>query len=70
MPNAGYEYGDDRSFNLGPLNTEQNLAVVTFRPNSFAIWSNTYSNGQSATQDRDGDGLDNALEYFMGSNFF
>lgn len=67
-PNNGFEYGADRFFPLGPLNIDQPLATVFFRPNSFALWSNTFSDGQSATQDRDGDGVKNALEYFMGSN--
>ncbi len=67
-PNSGYEYGADRDFNLGPLAVTQTLSTVMFRPNSFAIWSGIYSGGQSATQDRDGDGMKNGLEYFMGSN--
>lgn len=67
-PNFGYEYGDDRTFTLDPPGSTQTLATVVFRPNSFAIWSNTFAGNQSATQDSDGDGVDNALEYFMGSN--
>jgi len=67
-PNGGFEYGADRSFILGPLNIDQTLPTVTFRANSFALWSAQFSDGQSATEDRDGDGVKNALEYFMGSN--
>ncbi|MBC8127014.1 MAG: hypothetical protein H8M99_07710 [Gloeobacteraceae cyanobacterium ES-bin-144] len=67
-PNSGFEYGADRTFNLGPLDVDQTLPVVVFRPNSFALWSAEFSDGQSGQQDKDGDGVKNALEYFMGSN--
>ncbi len=67
-PNGGFEYGADRSFPLGALNVDQTLPSVFFRANSFALWSAQFSDGQSANQDRDGDGVKNVLEYFMGSN--
>jgi hypothetical protein len=67
-PNFGYEYGDDRNFQLGPQNSTQNLPVALFRANSFALWSGQFSGGQTATEDYDGDGLANIVEYFMGTN--
>jgi len=67
-PNGGYEYGDDRNFNLGPLNTDQPLPTVVFRPNSYALWAGLFSDSQSVSQDKDGDGIKNGVEYFMGSN--
>ena len=67
-PNSGFEYGADRNFPLGPLDTDQILPTVVFRANSFALWSAEFSNGQSASEDKDGDGVKNGLEYFMGSN--
>ncbi len=67
-PNSGYEYGDDRTFNLAALGSTQTLPTVLFRANSFSIWSNSFSGGQTADQDFDGDGLKNGIEYFMGAN--
>lgn len=67
-PNSGYEYGDDWNFTLAALDSTQNLPTVIFRTNSFSLWSNTYSGGETANQDHDGDGVKNVLEYFMGSN--
>jgi hypothetical protein len=66
-PNFGFEYGFDRSFNLGALNTTE-TRNETFTGNSFALWSSQFSDGQSVNQDRDGDGVPNGIEYFMGSN--
>ena len=65
-PNFGYEYGDDRNFNLGPDGTTQTLPTVTFRPNSYSLWAGYFVGGQSGNQDYDGDGLKNSVEYFMG----
>ena len=66
-PNGGFEYGTNRSFTLDALNTTQ-TRNETFTGNSFALWSAEFSDGQSVNQDRDGDGMANGLEYFMGSN--
>lgn len=66
-PNGGFEYGTNRNFNLGPLNVTQ-TRDETFTGNSFALWSAEFSNGQSADQDKDGDGMPNGVEYFMASN--
>jgi hypothetical protein len=41
--------------------------TVTGAGNTFATWLVTHAPGESAAQDRDGDGLPNAVEYFMGS---
>ena len=66
-PNFGFEYGDDRNFNLGPLVTTQTLSEVVFR-SSYSAWAAAYSGGQPATDDNDGDGVKNGVECFMGSN--
>lgn len=65
-PNFGFEYGANRDFNLGPLNTTQALATVVFR-SSYSAWSDAFSGGQPATGDNDGDGIKNGIECFMGS---
>lgn len=41
--------------------------TVTGVGNTFANWLTANAPGESASQDRDGDGLPNAVEYFMGS---
>ena len=41
--------------------------TVTNTENTFANWLATHAPGESASQDHDGDGLPNAVEYFMGS---
>ncbi len=65
-PNFGYEYGDNRNFNLGPDSVTQTLPTVIFRPNSFSLWAASYAGGQPASQDYDRDGTANGVEYFMG----
>ena len=66
-PNSGFEYGSNRGFNLGALNSTQ-TRNETFTGNSYALWSAEFSDGQSVGQDRDGDGVANGVEYFMGAN--
>ena len=68
VPNFGYEYGANRNFTLGPFDTLQSLGTVTFRANSYSIWADSFAEGQPPTGDKDGDGVENAVEYFMGSN--
>lgn len=67
--NSGYETGLDRSFNLGPAATTQNLAMAYFSNDStltFSTWASANAGGQPANEDADGDGVDNGVEYFMG----
>jgi hypothetical protein len=66
-PNSGFEYGDNRNFNLGPPDTTQTLPTVVFR-SSYSAWSAAFSGGQAATEDQDGDGVKNGIECFMNSN--
>jgi hypothetical protein len=66
-PNGGFEYGSDRNFNLGALDVTQTLPTDNFR-SSYTVWANEFSEGQAANQDKDGDGIANGIEYFMGSN--
>jgi hypothetical protein len=70
-PNSGYEYGYDRTFNLAGPGTDQIPGTVFFGDQStltFTEWASGNAGGQAADADTDGDGMDNALEYFMGSN--
>jgi hypothetical protein len=70
-PNGGYEESDNRTFNLGAVNTPQVLDTVFFNNNStlpdgYGAWAGTHAGGQPADQDFDGDGVANGVEYFMG----
>ena len=67
--NSGYEYGFDRTFNLGPAAVTQNNTVLYFSNQStltFAEWTTANADGQNVGQDFDGDGVNNGVEYFMG----
>jgi len=69
MPNSGYEYGYDRTFNLGPSGTTQTLSTVYFGDQStlsYADWSASNGGGLSADKDTNGDGVPNGVAYFMG----
>ena len=67
-PNSGYEEGFDRNFSLGVPGDEQVLGVVFFSndPGGFAAWASANAGGGSFTDDFDGDGVRNGVEYFMG----
>jgi hypothetical protein len=70
-PNSGYEESDNRTFDLGAVNTPQVLETVYFNNNStlpdgYGAWAGTNAGGQAADQDYDGDGVANGVEYFMG----
>jgi hypothetical protein len=71
-PNSGYEDGSDRSFALGAANTPQTLETVYFSNNStlpgYSSWASANAPGQTASQDHDGDGVPNGVEYFMGES--
>jgi hypothetical protein len=71
-PNSGYEEGSDRSFTLGAANTPQTLNTVYFSNNStlpgYSSWASANAPGQTASQDHDGDGVPNGVEYFMGES--
>ncbi|MEO8614192.1 MAG: hypothetical protein ABI600_03550 [Luteolibacter sp.] len=67
--NGGYEYGFDRTFNLGPAVVAQNNTALYFSNQStltFAEWAPANADGQTLGQDFDGDGVKNGVEYFMG----
>jgi hypothetical protein len=70
-PNSGYEESDNRTFDLGDVNTLQALDTVYFNNNSslpkeYSAWAGANAGGQSADLDYDGDGVANGVEYFMG----
>jgi hypothetical protein len=70
-PNSGYEESDNRTFDLGDVNTLQTLDTVYFNNNSslpkeYSAWAGANAGGQSADLDYDGDGVANGVEYFMG----
>ena len=70
-PNSGYEESDNRTFDLGDVNTVQTLDTVYFSNNSslpkeYSAWAGANAGGQSADLDYDGDGVANGVEYFMG----
>jgi hypothetical protein len=72
--NGGYEFGFDRSFNLGAPETNQIIATegsVYFSndavmPNTYFAWAFFNADGQAGSGDFDGDGVANGVEYFMG----
>lgn len=81
LNSGGYKFkivktGDDlfensisnRSFTLGGGNPTQVLATVYFDnlSSSYATWAAANAGGQGASQDFDGDGVDNGVEFFMG----
>jgi len=69
MPNSGYEYGFDRTFNLGASGTTQTLATVYFGDQStlsYADWSTINGGGLSADKYANGNGVPNGVAYFMG----
>jgi hypothetical protein len=73
--NSGFEFGLDRSFNLGAPETSQIIApegTVYFSndsvmPNSYTAWAAANASGQGGSADTDGDGVPNGVEYFMGA---
>ncbi len=67
--NGGYEFGFDRTFNLGTAETLQVLSTVFFSDDAifdFIEWSNVNTGGQTAAEDFDNDGVPNGIEHFMG----
>lgn len=67
--NGGYEFGFDRTFNLGAAETLQVLNTEFFSNDSFlsfTAWADVNAGGQSATEDFDKDGVLNGIEHFMG----
>ena len=69
MPNSGYEYGYDRTFNLGAAGTTQTLTTVYFGDEStlsYADWSTVNGGGLSADKYANGNGVPNGVAYFMG----
>jgi hypothetical protein len=70
-PNSGYETSNDRTFTLGAANVTQTLDTVFFSndsnmPGGYGAWAAANAGGQGASQDFDGDGVDNGVEFFMG----
>ena len=70
-PNGGYEFGFDRSFNMGAPEVTQTLSTVFFSNDStfpgYGTWANDNVEGQASNLDFDNDGIDNGAEYFMGT---
>ncbi len=72
-PNGGYEEIDDRSFNLGADGVAQTIFTGTYFSNNttlpgitYADWASANAASGAANEDADGDGISNAIEYFMG----
>ena len=69
IPNGGFEYGYDRTFNLGAAGTPQTIPTVFFSNEatlSYAAWSTANGGGLAADMDANGNGVPNGVEYFMG----
>lgn len=67
--NSGYEFGFDRTFNLGVAETTQVLNTVFFSDDAifdFGEWAAVNAGGQTAEEDFDKDGMPNGIEHFMG----
>lgn len=67
--NSGYEFGFDRTFNLGVAETTQVLGTVFFSDDAifdYGEWSAVNAGGQTADGDFDLDGMLNGIEHFMG----
>ncbi|MDP4645277.1 MAG: hypothetical protein NWS71_12620 [Opitutales bacterium] len=67
--NGGYEFGFDRTFNLGVAETLQILNTVFFSDDAifdFAEWSEVNAGGQTADEDFDKDGMPNGIEHILG----
>lgn len=72
-PDGGYEGAiGNRTFDLGPSNTPQNLPIVYFNDVSsvgtggYGDWATANAGGEPSSADFDGDGVKNGVEYFMG----
>ena len=67
--NFGFEFGFDRTFNLGSAETNQVLSAVFFSNDAildFSEWAAVNAGGQTAEEDFDKDGMPNGIEHFMG----